>query len=428
VVTPGSPHRAVVGDPPVPPLAKPISDHPAEAPTEPAADTRRAHLLIAGTGRAGTSFLVRYLTALGMDTTLSRAGAAAHWDDDANAGLEALPLPGQLADLPHVIKTPWAYEVTDALLAQPQLRLQAAILPVRDLVDAATSRTVLELRALHQHVPWMAELGHTWETWGHTPGGAVYSLSPVDQARLLATGFHRLVERLTTAEVPMLFLAFPRFVRDADYLFDQLRSVLPAGTTRDAARAAHAATADAGKVRVDQERAALAMPSPAAPAALGATPGDGAAAITGPSFAELDRVALGREVARLRVALAATQQAAEQARQADAALQAEAARCRDEAARCTADAAHWRTAFQAEQAQRAELQQTVAHLRQEARHQRAAALRAERRNDALARQLAAIDAEQARFAPSRWPGRLLELVAPIKREPAATPARSDPAP
>ena len=32
------------------------------------------HLIIAGTGRAGTSFLVRYLTELGLDTTLARQG------------------------------------------------------------------------------------------------------------------------------------------------------------------------------------------------------------------------------------------------------------------------------------------------------------------------------------------------------------------
>src|SRR5208337_3522572 len=40
----------------------------------------RRHLIIAGTGRAGTSFLVRYLTELGLDTILTREGEAAWWD------------------------------------------------------------------------------------------------------------------------------------------------------------------------------------------------------------------------------------------------------------------------------------------------------------------------------------------------------------
>ena len=43
------------------------------------------HLFIAGTGRAGTSFLVRYLTALGLDTRLTRHGEEG-WDEEAHAG------------------------------------------------------------------------------------------------------------------------------------------------------------------------------------------------------------------------------------------------------------------------------------------------------------------------------------------------------
>ena len=52
----------------------------------------RRHLIIAGTGRAGTSFLVRYLTELGLDTIPTREGEAAWWDVEANAGLETIGL------------------------------------------------------------------------------------------------------------------------------------------------------------------------------------------------------------------------------------------------------------------------------------------------------------------------------------------------
>jgi hypothetical protein len=48
-------------------------------------------MLIAGTGRAGTSFLVRYLSALGLETEIERSGQS-QWDDVANAGLETMPL------------------------------------------------------------------------------------------------------------------------------------------------------------------------------------------------------------------------------------------------------------------------------------------------------------------------------------------------
>jgi hypothetical protein len=146
----------------------------------------------ADTGRAGTSFLVRYLTELGLDTTLARNGDRAGWDSEANAGLESLLVSGN--DLPYVVKSPWIGEYVEQILKEELFKIDAFIVPVRDLVEVATSRVVLEQRAIHQHHPWMAEqLDRTWETYGHTAGGLVYSLNPLDQARLLAVQFHRLV-------------------------------------------------------------------------------------------------------------------------------------------------------------------------------------------------------------------------------------------
>jgi len=72
---------------------------------------------------------------------------------------------------------------------------------------------------------------------------------PVDQARLLAVEFHHLVERVTAADVPLVLLAFPRMVDDADYLFRRMAAVLP-GVTASQAAAAHTAVAEPARVRV----------------------------------------------------------------------------------------------------------------------------------------------------------------------------------
>jgi len=255
---------------------------------------RRNHLLIAGTGRAGTSFLVRYLTGLGMDTILSRGEAAAGWDEEANAGLEDMPLVDP-ASLPYVIKTPWSSEFITELLAHPAIRLHAAIVPVRDLREAAASRAILERRAIHDQAEWMADRDTLWESWGYTPGGIIFSLNGIDQARLLAVRFHHLIQQLVAAQVPLLMLAFPRLIEDADYLFHTLRPVLPEAITIEAAREVHLRTADPSKVRVRMVSAAR-------------------TSLTGPWEEELDRQALKRELARVRHALAA----------ADAKLEAEA--------------------------------------------------------------------------------------------------------
>jgi len=211
-----------------------------------------SHLLIAGTGRAGTSFLVRYLTALGLDTHISRNGDG-QWDETAQAGFETLPFGVPPGTLPYVLKTPWLSECIDTLLVPPGLAIDAVVIPVRDLWEAAASRMVVQRQAIQAEAPWLAQAGMGWSTWSAAPGGAIYSLHPLDQGRILAAGFHHLVQRLTAADIPIILLDFPRLVTDAGYLFRKLRPCLPAGIAEDAALAAHAAMADPGKLRVGTE-------------------------------------------------------------------------------------------------------------------------------------------------------------------------------
>ncbi len=212
------------------------------------------HLMIAGTGRSGTSFLVRYLHALGLDTHIARHGDQL-WDEVAQAGLENLPLGLPAGSLPYVVKTPWLSECIDQVLAEGQVAIDAVVIPVRDLAEATTSRLVVERQAIQRGPLWASGAGHGWRTWSGAPGGILYSLHPLDQARILAMGFHHLIQRLVAADIPVILLAFPRMASDGDYLFERLRAVLPAGISADQARAAHAAVADPARLRVGGEMA-----------------------------------------------------------------------------------------------------------------------------------------------------------------------------
>jgi hypothetical protein len=131
----------------------------------------RGHIFIAGTGRSGTSFLVRYLTESGLETHLSRHGEHAFWDDAANAGLEDLAIPSSFEDLPYVVKSPWLYQHISELIESNAVRIELVIIPVRNLVDAAASRAVVELRAVHQAAHWMTQFSKTWSA-GRTPRAA----------------------------------------------------------------------------------------------------------------------------------------------------------------------------------------------------------------------------------------------------------------
>jgi len=252
------------------------------------------HLLIGGPGRAGTSFLVRYLTELGHDTHLARYGEAG-WSEEAQAGLEDLPLQAFRGLLPYVVKTPFLHLMLDEVLGEGGPGLDGVIVPVRDLTEAAASRIVTERQHAHRGAPWMAETDATWEVWAQTHGGVVYSLNPIDQGRLLAVGFYTLVERLVRADIPLVLLAFPRMVEDAAYLYERLRPVLPGSVDRAAALAAHARVADTGAVRVGRERQAV-------PRAQGAANG-----VCYDDSRVLDAIAMRRELAALRAALAAAE-------------------------------------------------------------------------------------------------------------------------
>ena len=195
---------------------------------------KRNHLLIAGTGRAGTSFLVQYLHALGLDTHLSRH-ADPFWSQSANAGLEDLPLISTNEDLPYVVKSPWLGEIIDQVLSQDKFAIDAVLIPVRDLRDAASSRVILELRNIFEQAKWMLSFDETWHEWGQTPGGIIYSLDAVDQERLLAVKFAHLVQALVKRDIRLIFLDFPRIVEDPEYLFHKFEG-FPSGDRRRGGR------------------------------------------------------------------------------------------------------------------------------------------------------------------------------------------------
>jgi hypothetical protein len=272
------------------------------------------HLLISGTGRAGTTFLVRYLAGMGLETHLDLHGEA-QWFEDANAGFEDPPIPLPGTRLPYVVKSPWLCEMVDSVLNNPSIRLDAVIVPVRDLVEAVASRVVLEKQAIYRKTS-ESGFNQDWETWGQTPGGIVFSLNPIDQGRLLAVWFHRLIERLTEADIPIVLLNFPRLAEDSDYLFHKLRTFLPKTATLGQARLLHERTADATKIRVGQELRTKRSAEQLQADSLG---------VAYPSQAQLGQIALNREVIRLKNALSQTQTGLEAAKQEYAKLAAQLA-------------------------------------------------------------------------------------------------------
>jgi len=171
----------------------------------------RKHAIISGTGRAGTSFLVDFLRSVGVPT----AGIAEEPEHRiARAGLERNLLS---AEDSYLVKDPWLHEYIDQVDLEI-IEIEALIIPMRDLSEAASSRIRIERAALLQFEESRAQ----WSSIGLTPGGVLASLSISDQERLLAVGLAWLVQWAVKNEIPLYLLDYPRIVEDPVYLVESL--------------------------------------------------------------------------------------------------------------------------------------------------------------------------------------------------------------
>jgi hypothetical protein len=218
--------------------------------------TREPHAVIAGTGRAGTTFLVQFLAACGLETGLDELA----WHPRARAGLERRVSDDEA--LPYVVKDPWLFAYCDQLDLE-QLQIEALIVPTRDLMAVAESRVHQERLSI------AADIRHIWphepsnpQVVGHTAGGVIYSLDVVDQARILGLGFHKLILWAVQNELPLFLLTFPRLVEDCDYLLRSLWPWLGERSSEEIARAAFAETASVDAIRIRPSRPPAAGPLP----------------------------------------------------------------------------------------------------------------------------------------------------------------------
>jgi hypothetical protein len=167
--------------------------------------TEKKHkVIITGTGRAGTTLLVELLTELGLDTGYTSSSRGQDYHEHCNAGLER-----EIEDpkAPYIVKNPALCETLPTLLANGQITIDFALIPIRRLDQASASRV---------------RVGGN----GRVPGGLRGTNDPSKQKTVLAENFHQLVETLTAHDIPHAFLHFPRFAQDARYTYTKLKPLL----------------------------------------------------------------------------------------------------------------------------------------------------------------------------------------------------------
>lgn len=166
----------------------------------------RHHVLISGTGRTGTTFLVQLLTQLGLDTGFRKANQRIY--PGANAGME---LSLRRPDVPYIVKS-FRIREFNQVLDEGDVVIDHAIIPVRDLFAAAESRREVSRRA----EPGQAKVA----------GGLWGTTDPEEQEDVLVLRLYELIHILAKHEVPTTFLNFPRLVQEPDYLYRTLDFLL----------------------------------------------------------------------------------------------------------------------------------------------------------------------------------------------------------
>lgn len=185
-------------------------------------------IIIAGTGRAGTTFLVAVLSDLGLDTGF-RPGVGL---DGVSGGLERSI--GQ-RDTPRVVKSPGLSTRLGKLLDDGIVDVEHVIIPMRDLDIAAASRVRV--------AGYGRFLG--------VRGGFTGTRSAARQKDVLASMLAELVWAITRHDLAHTFLEFPRFTYDWQYTYKKL-GFLDENLTADDFKVALEKRYDPGEIREER--------------------------------------------------------------------------------------------------------------------------------------------------------------------------------
>jgi len=170
-------------------------------------------IIITGTGRAGTSFLMVLLTRLGFDTGFEPFNE--DFSDQIRAGCEYkmfVKNKNKQKDIfskaPKILKHPeYCFRLFD-FLSNKSLGVKHVIIPVRDLKQSAQSRIKANL---------------FWEI----PGINKKADGLEGQLLAITWALGKLVATLIIYNIPHTFMHFPKLTQDKNYCFNKLKPVFP---------------------------------------------------------------------------------------------------------------------------------------------------------------------------------------------------------
>jgi len=156
-------------------------------------------IYITGTGRCGTTFLIKLFSFLGLDTGYNPDNYKLFINSNCNSGMERIyNEPNSIIKNPHIILN------ISHIIKDNTIKIKKVIIPIRNYNESAKSR-------IHHK---------------NNTGGLWYAKDEKSQLLFYKHIISNYIYYMTKYDIPTLFLDFDRMVSDKTYLFENLRFIL----------------------------------------------------------------------------------------------------------------------------------------------------------------------------------------------------------
>jgi hypothetical protein len=156
-------------------------------------------VLITGTGRCGTTFLMKLFSFLDFNTGYNRKNYKLSISPNCNSGMER-----QYKDIYYILKNPTFINDIEDIVKDATIKIKNVIIPIRDLKLSAISR-----------VKHGKQNGGLWN--------AEDELSQINFYKNILTNY---ILISTKHEINTTFIDFDKMVNDKAYLFNKLTHIL----------------------------------------------------------------------------------------------------------------------------------------------------------------------------------------------------------
>ena len=156
-------------------------------------------IFITGTGRCGTTFLIKIFSFLEFNTGYNNDNYSKSIHLHCNAGMERY-----YNEDYYIIKNPCILSDIKTILEDTSIKIKTVIIPIRDFTASAKSRL----------------------KYNNLTGGLWNATDELSQIQFYKDIFANYIYYMTKYEIPTIFIDFDKMINDKKYLFDKLKNIL----------------------------------------------------------------------------------------------------------------------------------------------------------------------------------------------------------